>query len=198
MPAALICIVLRIKGLFSSTVAYSQNLFLSRSILWGLSFDLQPAIDGEGRGSAGGEGDLVLASCLFNRPCFLFSFPYTDLSAFSSICHSQEVRRCHLAEASPQVLDTGTVGAGTGNMRTIFHQSCFGQRRRIEPWKLFWPLFKKHLELQHSNSLAEFFSINLECGSYIFCTVLEKGLQYTYCRDRKIDSHLENLSDFLI
>lgn len=25
---------------------------------------------------------------------------------------------------------------------------------------------------------AEYFSINLECGSYIFYTVLEKGLQY--------------------
>lgn len=143
MPAALICcIVLRSKGLFLSTVAYSQNLFLSQSVLWGLSFDLQPAIDRDSRGSSGGEGDLVLASCLFNSSCFFVSFPSLcwPLCAFSSICHAQEVRGCHLAGASPQVLDTGTVGTGAQTMWSTFHQSCFGQRRRIKPWKLFWPL----------------------------------------------------------
>lgn len=180
MPAALICIVLRIKGLFSSTVAYSQNLFLSRSVLWGLSFDLQPAIDGEGRGSAEDEGDLVLASCLFNCPCFLSSFPHTDLSAFSSICHSQEVRRCHLAGASPQVLDTGAVGAGTGNMRTIFHQSSFGQRRRDRAMKTLLTSFLK------TSGTAAF----KQSGRIFFNKSWMWQLHFLYCAGKRITVYL--------
>lgn len=125
MPAALICcVVLRIKGLLPSSVAYSQNLLLSHSVLWGLSFDLQPAMDREGRGSAGGEGELVLASCLFNNPCF-FCFLSPTLT---SLWFQQ-----HLPHPRGEGVSPGrslTSGAG--------HRHCGDRHMNYLSPKLFW------------------------------------------------------------